>query len=163
MCHQGRTARLRGRAHCVAAACLALLCAGLLPGAAWAAEDAATQEAPERQSYRIDARSADSWAHYYTLIGLGNVDRGPHLEVDREALTAHCATLEDLTEHAWIPLGYSIQLGYKLCYRIGPFTWAEARVMCARLRMRVKELTDRAIVCARQRNLPRTGAFDPFL
>lgn len=155
----GRTAALPGGAHRFAIVGLVVICAGLLavalaPPPARGADDAAGRAAPGGTHYRIEAHSADSWAHYYRLIGLGDVDRGPLMDVDREALVTHCAALEDITHHSWIPLGYSIQLGYKLCYRTGPFTWAEARVMCARLEMRVRKLTDAAIVCTRRRAGP---------
>lgn len=152
----GRTATLRGGTHRLAVACLVVILAGftaatLAPAPARGAGGAAGRAAPDGRRYRIDPFSADSWAHYYALIGLGDVDRGPLVEVDREALVTHCATLEDITDLTWIPLGYSIQHGYKLCYRTGPFTWAEARVMCARLKMRVQKLTDAVIVCTRRR------------
>ena len=44
-------------------------------------------------------------------------------------------------------LGYSYELGYKLCYRTGPFSASDALVLCQRLEMVVKENTPRLILC----------------
>jgi hypothetical protein len=117
----------------------------------------------DKVQYRIDARSADSWAHYYQRIGLGTVHQGPLSAADWQALTAHCEGLEDITGHIWIPLGYSIQRGYKLCFRPGPFLRAEAKVFCARLLMEVREQTDHLIVCERVWDGIREEDVNPFL
>lgn len=105
-----------------------------------------------RVQYVIETRSPDSWAHYYQRIGLGTVHRGPHSREDWTALTTHCDFLEDVTGHPWIPLGYSIEKGYKLCFRTGPFTAQEAKVFCARLVMEVRQNTAQAIVCEKEKD-----------
>ena len=97
--------------------------------------------------YRIDIFSADSWARYYERIGLGTVLQGPIPRDDWQALAAHCEFLEDGTGHTWIPLGYSIERGYKLCFRTSPFSLQEAHVLCARLLMHVLANDGDQIVC----------------
>jgi len=105
-----------------------------------------------KEQYRIDTRSPDSWSRYYQLIGLGSVQQAPLSEDDRVALAAHCDFLDDVTGHDWIPLGYSLERGYMLCYRAGPFSAAEAKLFCDRLVMTVQENSEGAIVCETARD-----------
>jgi hypothetical protein len=114
-----------------------LTAAGMLFGAAAAAADC----------YEIEPFSPASWSRFYTLTGLGNVDPRPLSEEEQRRLEAHCRELTRLTDHAWHPLGYSMELGYKLCYRTEPFSQAEAEVFCQRLEMKVKRNSPRLIVC----------------
>jgi len=100
-----------------------------------------------REQYRIETRSPDSWARYYQLIGLGTVRQEPLSDSDLSALAAHCDFLDQVTGHDWIPLGYSLERGYMLCYRSGPFSAAEATVFCDRLVMTVRENSSGTIVC----------------
>ena len=100
-----------------------------------------------RERYRIDTHSPDSWARYYQLIGLGNVRQAPLSDDDLKDLSDHCDFLEAVTGHDWIPLGYSVERGYMLCYRRGPFSAAEAHVFCDRLMMDVLENSGRAVIC----------------
>jgi hypothetical protein len=119
--------------------------------------------APARaDSYAIETHSPESWAHYYQLIGLGTVLRGPFNGAAHSELTLHCKFLEDLTEMEWIPLGYSLERGYKLCYRTGPFSPDEAEVFCARLVMEVKENLSRRIVCERTHHSLRYPWENPY-
>lgn len=98
--------------------------------------------------YEIHTHSPDSWAHYFRMIGLGRVEREATLrEGARGRLEAHCAFLEGVTGYEWIALGYSKELGHKLCYRTGPFDAAQARTFCRRLVMRVKHQDAQRIVC----------------
>lgn len=122
-----------------------LLCAALALPLAWA------HAAPEQ--YRIHVRSPDSWADYYELIGLGNVRRTRLDTTAWSELTEHCTLLLELTGHVWLPLGYSVQRGFKLCYRTGPFTAKEAAVFCARLVMDVARRVPDQIVCEREHPL----------
>ena len=105
-----------------------------------------------KEQYRIETRSPDSWAHYYQLIGLGTVHQRPLSEAEQAALAAHCDFLDQATGHDWIALGYSVERGYKLCYRSGPFSAAEATVFCDRLVMTVRENSSGTIVCETLRN-----------
>ena len=116
-----------------------------------------------KEQYRIETRSPQSWAHYYQLIGLGTVHQEPLPEDARAALSAHCDFLDGATGHDWIPLGYSVEKGYMLCYRNGPFSAAEARVFCARLVMYVLSNSAEAIVCERQQDNLDYRSLNPYL
>jgi len=105
-----------------------------------------------KERYRIETRSPNSWARYYQLIGLGRVRQAPLSAGDLQALAAHCDFLDAATGHDWIPLGYSLERGYKLCYRPGPFSAEEAKIFCDRLVMEVRENSSGAIVCETPRD-----------
>ncbi len=114
-----------------------------------AAPGRAAEDSPGDSSYRIEPHSTQSWARYYARIGLGNLDPDPMTEGEREMLVAHCRWLDGATGHGWFPLGYSLELGYKLCYRTGPFSASDALVLCQRLEMGVKENKARLILCGK--------------
>lgn len=108
----------------------------------------AAPQAADAAIYEIRTHSAESWAHYFRMIGLGRVERQENLrDRARGRLEAHCAFLEGITGYQWIALGYSRELGHKLCYRTGPFDAKQAKTFCARLVMRVKHHGPRRIVC----------------
>ena len=78
--------------------------------------------------------------------GLGTVDAIP-LPIELTSLLAgHCRWLTEHTNHDWLPLGYSVEVGLKLCYRTGPFSTEDAETYCGRLDMGVMENNRRVIV-----------------
>ena len=80
----------------------------------------------QKAEYTIETNSPESWSDYYMRTGLGAVDAIP-LPIELTSLLAgHCRWLTEHTDHDWFPLGYSVELGYKLCYRTGPFSAADA-------------------------------------
>ena len=97
--------------------------------------------------YAIETHSPLSWSKYYTRIGLGNVDPLPLPDELKHQLEAHCRTLNDLTGFEWFPVGYSLELGYKLCHRKGPFSAEDAKIICDRLELGVAENSRTRIVC----------------
>ena len=97
--------------------------------------------------YEIQLHSPDSWARYYTRIGLGTVLRLADYPQYGEEVEHHCQFLTSATHRAWFALGLSKERGYRLCYETGPFTDREARTMCERLVMRVKANTSDAVQC----------------
>ncbi|HEX7927561.1 MAG TPA: hypothetical protein VF678_08220, partial [bacterium] len=122
-----------------------LLCALLLAGCA-----AATPDPPppkEFPDYEIQLHSPDSWAQYYTRIGLGTVMRLTQYPQYEEEIQDHCDFLTSVTKRTWKPLGMSKERGYRLCYETGPFTEREAKVMCNRLVMRVAVNNRERVVC----------------
>lgn len=126
-------------------ALLLLLAAFCIAAAPWGL--AVASESAPSATYKIELFSPESWTHYYALIGLGNVDPRPLSKAEKEGLQAHCRELEKLTDYIWHPLGYSYELGYKLCYRTGPFAESDAVVLCQRLEMGVRENSPRLILC----------------
>jgi hypothetical protein len=116
-----------------------------------------------RERYRIETHSPQSWARYYQRIGLGHVHLGPFPEDATRALHAHCDFLDEATGHDWIPLGYSLDKGYMLCYRSGPFSAAEAGVFCARLIMAVLQNAPELIECGREQDGLDDRALNPYL
>lgn len=98
------------------------------------------------QQYEIQTHASWSWAHYYRLIGLGDVREKAHPS-EQAIVEAHCQFLNENTPGKWYPLGLS-QRGYRLCYRTGPFSPSQAAVMCNRLQMRVKENSENRILCS---------------
>jgi hypothetical protein len=121
-----------------------LTCALLLAGCATVAP---TTHNPALPQYEIRLDSPDSWARYYTRIGLGTVMRLTHYPQYGEELRDHCNFLTSVTKREWIPLGMSRERGYRLCYETGPFNERQARVMCNRLVMRVRVNDRERVVC----------------
>jgi len=104
-------------------------------------------ESPPLPRYEINLHSPESWALYYTRIGLGTVMHLAQYPQYAEDVREHCDFLTAVTQRVWIPLGMSKERGYRLCYETGPFTEKEARVMCNRLVMRVRTNAQDKVVC----------------
>jgi hypothetical protein len=104
-------------------------------------------QTPPPPRYEIQLHSAESWARYYTRIGLGTVLPLAQYPQYGEDVRDHCDFLTSVTKRSWIPLGMSKERGYRLCYETGPFTEREARVMCNRLVMRVQANGGDKVVC----------------
>lgn len=79
--------------------------------------------------------------------GLGTVDAIPLPIELTSPLAGHCRWLTEHTNHDWFPLGYSVELGIKLCYRTGLFSIEEAETYCGRLDLGVMENNRRVIIC----------------
>lgn len=101
----------------------------------------------QEAKYTIETNSPESWSAYYMRTGLGPVYAIPRPIGLTSSLADHCRWLTENTDHDWIPLGYSVELGYKLCYRTGPFSTVEAETYCGRLDMGVIENSRLVIVC----------------